>query len=87
MPFFKRYFMRRRDEPARLGPVRSEPARRRACRSAATRCSRARAELRAPVWGNLTGVLFVDAGNVWDKRVGLQPAATCATTSAPAFAT
>jgi outer membrane protein assembly complex protein YaeT len=25
------------------------------------------AELRAPLWGNLTGVLFADAGNVWNN--------------------
>jgi outer membrane translocation and assembly module TamA len=25
------------------------------------------AELRAPVWGNLSAVLFVDAGNVWQN--------------------
>jgi outer membrane translocation and assembly module TamA len=25
------------------------------------------AELRAPVWGNLTAVLFADAGNVWNN--------------------
>jgi outer membrane translocation and assembly module TamA len=25
------------------------------------------AELRAPVWGNLSAVLFVDAGNVWNN--------------------
>jgi outer membrane translocation and assembly module TamA len=29
-----------------------------------TRCS---AELRAPVWGNLTAVLFADGGNVWNN--------------------
>ena len=25
------------------------------------------AELRVPVWGNLSGVLFADAGNVWNN--------------------
>jgi outer membrane translocation and assembly module TamA len=24
-------------------------------------------ELRVPIWGNLTGVLFADAGNVWNN--------------------
>ena len=28
---------------------------------------RASWKLRAPLWGNLTGVLFADAGNVWNN--------------------
>lgn len=31
------------------------------------------AEVRVPVWGNLTGVLFADAGNVWNNAWDFNP--------------
>ena len=57
---------RRRHEPARLGTLRSLAAERRAaCRSAAQSFVNFSTELRAPVWGSLGAVLFLDGGNVW----------------------
>ena len=65
-------FPRRRDEHSRLGPLRSEPAQPSGLPIGGDSLLAFSEELRATLRGNLGGVLFLDAGNVWADSWGIK---------------
>jgi outer membrane protein assembly complex protein YaeT len=71
VPFFKRYFLGGATNLRGWGRFEVAPLSGGGLPIGGTRFANASVELRAPIWGDLSGVLFVDAGNVWADPDGL----------------
>jgi outer membrane protein insertion porin family/translocation and assembly module TamA len=65
VPFFKRYFLGGATTLRGWGRFEVSPLSDQGLPIGGTSFMNFSAELRAPLWGNLGGVLFVDGGNVW----------------------
>ena len=65
VPFFKRYFLGGASSLRGWGRFEVSPLSGSGLPIGGSTLLETSAELRVPVWGNLTGVAFVDAGNVW----------------------
>jgi len=65
VPFFKRYFLGGWRNLRRKGRFEVAPLSDEGQPVGGTRFANASVELRAPIWGKLSGVAFFDAGNVW----------------------
>ena len=68
VPFFKRYFLGGATTLRGWGRYEVAPLSGSGLPIGGTKFSNFSAELRAPVWGNLTGVAFLDGGIVWADR-------------------
>ena len=64
-PVLQALLPRRRDEPARMGPVRGVAAQRRGLPIGGHTFMNFSTELRLPIVGKFGAVLFLDGGNVW----------------------
>ena len=71
---FEEVFSRRRDEPPRLGPLRSQPAQRSGLPIGGNSLFAFSEEVRAILRGKFGGVLFLDGGNVWAEAWDIGPA-------------
>ncbi len=67
VPFFKRYFLGGATNLRGWGRFEVAPLTLEGLPIGGNTFMNASAELRVPIWGNLGGVLFVDAGNVWRR--------------------
>ena len=65
VPFFKRYFLGGSTNLRGWGRFEVAPLSDEGQPVGGTRFANASVELRAPIWGKLSGVAFFDAGNVW----------------------
>ena len=68
VPFFKRYFLGGATNLRGWGRFEMAPLTDRGLPIGGTKFSNFSAELRAPIWGQLTGVAFLDGGIVWADR-------------------
>lgn len=65
VPFFKRYFLGGSASLRGWGRLQVSPLSASGLPLGGHSMLEASSEVRLPIWGNLSGVLFVDAGNVW----------------------
>ncbi len=72
VPFAKKYFLGGATSVRGWGRYEVSPLVGRACRSAATACSRSARSCAPMLHGNIGGVLFLDAGNVWADSWGMR---------------
>lgn len=73
VPFFKRYFLGGATNLRGWGRFEVAPLSAGGLPIGGTRFANASVELRAPIWGQLSGVAFFDAGTVWadpDRLIG-----------------
>lgn len=73
VPFYKRYFLGGATNLRGWGRFEVAPLSEGGLPIGGTRYANASLEIRAPLWGNLSGVAFVDAGTVWadpDRLIG-----------------
>ena len=68
VPFFKRYFLGGATNLRGWGRFEMAPLTDEGLPIGGTKFSNFSAELRAPIWGNLSGVAFIDGGIVWADR-------------------
>ena len=71
VPFYKRYFLGGASNLRGWGRFEVAPLSEGGLPIGGTRYANASLEIRAPIWGKLSGVAFVDAGNVWADPDGL----------------
>ena len=71
VPFFKRYFLGGATNLRGWGRFEVAPLSDGGLPIGGTRYANASLEIRAPIWGKLSGVAFVDAGNVWADPDGV----------------
>ena len=71
VPFFKRYFLGGSTNLRGWGRFEVAPLSAGGLPIGGTRFANGSLELRAPIWGKLSGVVFADAGNVWADPDGL----------------
>ena len=73
VPFYKRYFLGGSTNLRGWGRFEVAPLSEGGLPIGGTRYANASLEIRAPIWGNLSGVAFLDAGTVWadpDRQIG-----------------
>lgn len=71
VPFFKRYFLGGATNLRGWGRFEVAPLSDGGLPIGGTRYATASLEIRAPIWGKLSGVAFIDAGNVWADPDGV----------------